>query len=283
MYFCLKLPSASSWGCELKYLLVDVDDLQKQSASSWGCELKCNIRSKKYRNTGQPLREAVSWNIEFSAGISYGPGQPLREAVSWNSNSITGCFGRDVSLFVRLWVEMMQSGWHVWLTRVSLFVRLWVEIRIQPSWIHWYPSSASSWGCELKWLWAADMTKTARCQPLREAVSWNSHASRCLLLSNSQPLREAVSWNLTMLQICLRVLSSASSWGCELKYDRILESYKGIRQPLREAVSWNYVMIPRAALACQSASSWGCELKCWCMYNRWNIRMSASSWGCELK
>ena len=55
--------------------------------------------------------------------------------------------------------------------------------------------------------------------------------------------------------------SSASSWGCELKYFKIFKSLSVICQPLREAVSWNMIIptIPRSDRL--SASSWGCELK----------------------
>ena len=101
-----------------------------------------------------------------------------------------------------------------------------------------------------------------RCrQPLREAVSWNTvltmHFDRIVvslfvrlwveicrarsvqLVSIRQPLREAVSWNTTPRQCCLSALTSASSWGCELK--------------LHCCRCWLFLWM--------SASSWGCELK----------------------
>ena len=176
--------SASSWGCELKWLISIGNTSLRRSASSWGCELK----------------------YEADAGGSFGTGrQPLREAVSWNNLLNYTAFHFVVSLFVRLWVEIV------------LMVRL----------------------------------KTAKNrQPLREAVSWNtiSWIRACFLVvslfvrlwvemlselatiiaSDRQPLREAVSWNECAAAFWDGTEPSASSWGCELKYDGILESYKRI-------------------------------------------------------
>ena len=238
MYFCLKLPSASSWGCELK------------------CKKPV-------------LRET-----------------PL-----------------GVSLFVRLWVEMLQICHLDMDVSVSLFVRLWVEIKLA-DWLIGRESSASSWGCELK-LQSGNSSTCNPGQPLREAVSWNDtihnyidydtvslfvrlwveiHLARPQWKSESrQPLREAVSWNMTG--------------------DYMVAVQEG--QPLREAVSWNSLCQRNLTEKVGSASSWGCELKYYSliitgkcftvslfvrlwveMYDRgWNdaLEKSASSWGCELK
>ena len=98
------------------------------SASSWGCELKYHEVRQKKRSPGQPLREAVSWNVNHINCFIRKKSQPLREAVSWNDicfmrrtvpssqplreavswNVGADCSGEKicVSLFVRLWVEM---------------------------------------------------------------------------------------------------------------------------------------------------------------------------------
>ena len=76
----------------------------------------------------QPLREAVSWNDEEAMGLTTINRQPLREAVSWNINMRTHTANIIVSLFVRLWVEMIYASWGVQFQVVSLFVRLWVEM-----------------------------------------------------------------------------------------------------------------------------------------------------------
>ena len=173
MYFCLKLPSASSWGCELKS-----DRLIRHV---------CHLR--------QPLREAVSWNPSY-------PSMPRNRL--------------HVSLFVRLWVEILRFRTAIPWAVVSLFVRLWVEI------VNYVKK-----------------TKHVPRQPLREAVSWNKLLKVFCQFLCGQPLREAVSWNnpyaellaqdkvslfvrlwvemLTYVVSMLRMLS-ASSWGCELKY-----------------------------------------------------------------
>ena len=165
-----------------------------QSASSWGCELKYQLPAASFLpEYGQPLREAVSWNVledeyeingstsasswgcelklQNCAGATPEKGQPLREAVSWNlCSSVRGTAGI---------------------------------------------LSASSWGCELKYL-ACDLCYFHSCQPLREAVSWN--------------VRESNWWRYTYVSLFVRLwvemlnscknqswLRSASSWGCELK------------------------------------------------------------------
>ena len=121
------------------------------SASSWGCELKY-INAERYRRH------------------------------------------REVSLFVRLWVEILVIAYMCLCLAVSLFVRLWVEIKSalrkqNPT------KSASSWGCELKcnreicmrisrfvslfvrlWIeikWQDETVETVLRQPLRETVRWN--------------------------------------------------------------------------------------------------------------
>ena len=165
--------SASSWGCELKYIQTtrkksnNSQPLREAvswnfcaavqcrgywpSASSWGCELKCSVFAADVCCPGQPLREAVSWNmIERFVSMS-ACCQPLREAVSWNDH--------------------VRQGWSE-LCSVSLFVRLWVEM-IPEFAINPIATSASSWGCELKWPLQCSLQNSRLRQPLREAVSWN--------------------------------------------------------------------------------------------------------------
>ena len=101
----------------------------EQSASSWGCELKYVWGKIRKAGWGQPLREAVSWNA-------------LGRHYSWKWS---------VSLFVRLWVEIVYRLYRLRYIQVSLFVRLWVEIQNNRNMDTEHQSSASSWGCELKY------------------------------------------------------------------------------------------------------------------------------------
>ena len=156
----------------------------------------------------QPLREAVSWNGYFPGSCFHTCRQPLREAVSWNILAVLICECHFVSLFVRLWVEMNKATRGlIALPDVSLFVRLWVEIfltRYQRE----RKSSASSWGCELKYVVGQLLDVLVLSQPLREAVSWNVNSFLLLCDFLCQPLREAVSWNATICKIL--VASSVS-------------------------------------------------------------------------
>ena len=239
MYFCLKLPSASSWGCELKCTTEDGMMHWKsqplREAVSWNNDGKiigafavvvslfvrlwveihsCSIwRSRK---SCQPLREAVSWNSQNPFNIRVNGRQPLREAVSWNE-----------------WYRAVLNQ-----IIVSLFVRLWVEMRCQRSGNTPDSSSASSWGCELKYDKTYEHPKRIR-QPLREAVSWNVCDCIKIIRKECQPLREAVSWNVFIIILVRPVTVSlfVRLW-VEITVEKF--SMSDIRcQPLREAVSWN--------------------------------------------
>ena len=56
-------PSASLWGCELKFQINLENILCQMSASLWGCELKFLSGSKTLTGWRQPPCEAVSWNL----------------------------------------------------------------------------------------------------------------------------------------------------------------------------------------------------------------------------
>ena len=97
---------------------------------------------------------------------------------------------------------------------VSLFVRLWVEISAITASAPW-TVSASSWGCELKYLYTLDTLFLWR-QPLREAVSWNIYRNWC----------------------CIYRYKSASSWGCKLKYEQSYGYKFRITGNCRENFAW---------------------------------------------
>ena len=76
------------------------------SASLWGCELKYRYNTRQSESRRQPLYEAVSWN----------------------NTDVVPVHSLVVSLFMRLWVEILKTD----LTISGIL-------------------SASLWGCELKW------------------------------------------------------------------------------------------------------------------------------------
>ena len=146
---------------------------------------------------------------------------------------------------------------------VSLLVRLWVEISRKRN--HWRTAlSASLWGCELKWiiqntketgervsllvrLWVEISFPSypgviESSQPPCEAVSWNiydfCYSFECLC----QPPCETVSWNTLDAYSAQYDASSASLWGCELKWFKRNRTFDGHSQPPCEAVSWNIIL-----------------------------------------
>ena len=126
-----EVSSASSWGCELKCYGVFVNQDLRKSASLWGCELKYERIGELERKTavslfvrlwveivpnltlallicGQPLREAVSWNIKWEDEEPWSVGQLLREAVSWNFCKKCNRIYFFASFFIRLWIGRKQ-------------------------------------------------------------------------------------------------------------------------------------------------------------------------------
>ena len=164
--------------------------------------------------------------------------QPLREAVSWNKICLKKAEPNQVSLFVRLWVEM-------WMWKEEIHHQCCQPLR-----------EAVSWNVFTGRCFFPEV-----CQPLREAVSWNIsnirnrlHGKVSLFVrlwvemkgigGEISPEESASSWGCELKCVILpsriNVTWSASSWGCELKY--AFRSSVFIRN--------------------KSASSWGCELKC---------------------
>ena len=167
---------------------------------------------------------------------------------------------------------------------VSLLVRLWVEISLsivpKPEF-----SSASLWGCELKYHWdVPPMYKYIVSLLVRlwvEIIQRNVRLCRnfvSLLVrlwveiwkkyGDTQP---------TVVSLLVRLWVemsaphghtgkslSASLWGCELKFNSMLCVVSGEPgQPPCEAVSWNRIRAKIQLRLGRSASLWGCELKYW--------------------
>ena len=165
------------------------------SASSWGCELKCQILALETGIIRQPPREAVSWNENYTGkGIA-----KTESASSW------GCE-------LKFHEGDTIHRWNV----VSLLVRLWVEISCRPR-NYFILTSASSWGCELKYIRTLPANRFFYCQPPREAVSWNV---RTLIWKHRAKVSLLVRLWVEMVFRCgeCKFSTSASSWGCELKY-----------------------------------------------------------------
>ena len=144
------MESASSWGCELKWRRCNSNQAlasqPPREAVSWNdyyTSFSADIK-------GQPPREAVSWNVSNyliypifhcqppREAVSWNDWeveiwvvkmcQPPREAVSWNKNVAISSEVANVSLLVRLWVEILSCSTIIFFRKVSLLVRLWVEM-----------------------------------------------------------------------------------------------------------------------------------------------------------
>ena len=152
-YFCLKLLSSSSWGCELKFSQILQKFLLFSSSSSWGCELKYQ---HGFSRTGKSyvillVRMWVEMLL-LSALYLRLCCHPPREDVSWNANYDSYYdYQRAVILLVRMWVEMVRISRSRGLIGVILLVRMWVEIsNVRFSWL------------------------SPKGHPPREDVSWNT-------------------------------------------------------------------------------------------------------------
>ena len=109
------------------------------SASSWGCELKCPTCGQNLPEDRQPPREAVSWNVnsitKFLTGSTVSllvrlwveimifpiiftelPRQPPREAVSWNELVLFGTVPKPASASswgceLKFWLHSDTETW----------------------------------------------------------------------------------------------------------------------------------------------------------------------------
>ena len=215
----------------------------RPSASLWGCELKYDSYARFDRDGSQPPCEAVSWNLDWVLALLPHSRQPPCEAVSWNIASHTSSVLRNVSLLVRLWVEIEVKQEQQIQLEVSLLVRLWVEI--------------------------AKFTKNnsvKKSQPPCEAVSWNMFLYTIFNSCTGQPPCEAVSWNKDYDDFYDRCKGSASLWGCELKCK--LPANMSLTEPVSLLVRlWVEITKGTAqGMHLSSASLWGCELKYWGRY-----------------
>ena len=168
-----ELSSASSWGCELKYVGGTNLSTEATSASSWGCELKCNMR----RWLLGRMQSASSWGCELKCLSPYSLPFQLPSASSW------GCELKYLGYLPRLGHHRQPLreavSWNLYLLRETPLTGC-QPLREAVSWngCIWNGSSilcrsASSWGCELKWISQEKIIRRKRRQPLREAVSWN--------------------------------------------------------------------------------------------------------------
>ena len=211
--------------------------------------------------------------------------QPPCEAVSWNV--IAGIVGPEDVKSASLWgceLKYSEPQHYQQQRQVSLLVRLWVEMLCGVSWLPSHQRSASLWGCELKWnnqLWSLSETG----QPPCEAVSWNDQGFinavtrrtsaslwgcelkslllKCCFLSRCcQPPCEAVSWNNNIINnflppTCVSLL--VRLW-VEIDWDSRKSPHIAVSLLVRLWVEIDPVSFQD--LGTTSASLWGCELKC---------------------
>ena len=223
--------SASSWGCELKCPDTSPSQPPDTSASSWGCELKFYyITIASWRRDGQPLREAVSWNIRCSKCVIIKLSQPLREAVSWNG------------ICVELWIDFLMSA-SSWGCELKYYPSSTALSSVQ---------SASSWGCELKLKHVPQhLSKEVVSLFVRLWVEMDSSARMPSSSSVSLFVRLWVEIINSFISYPVRPVSLFVRLWVEMLLLWLLRRSGGC-QPLREAVSWNALGISDRVHACVS-------------------------------
>ena len=146
------LMSSSSWGCELKYIMLFYTSRkQKRHPLREDVSWNAHIYKRFFVRHSHPLREDVSWNKshytkkDFDRLSSSSWGCELkfwcisRNCLSCTSSSSWGCelkcancdlwvIWMNVILFVRMWVEIQWSCYDRKEIVVILFVRMWVEM-----------------------------------------------------------------------------------------------------------------------------------------------------------
>ena len=165
---------------------------------------------------------------------------------------------------------------------VILLVRMWVEIYYGR--YSWKPgTSSSSWGCELKY--GNDESRSAWFSVILLVRMWVEMINRPNLVINVSVILLVRMWvEISNTIVSSNLISSSSSWGCELKCCwpswsdirrkvillvrmwveieiLILYFHRILRHPPREDVSWNNSPSVCVSEPPTSSSSWGCELK----------------------
>ncbi len=104
-------------------------------------------------------------------------------------------FVKTVTLYTRVWIEIIDLKQSKESCQVTLYTRVWIEI------------------CN------------ARCSiialsghPLHEGVDWNYHSTWFVIIVIRHPLHEGVDWNILRLGKWYKLLRSPSTRGCGLKF-----------------------------------------------------------------
>ena len=187
-----------------------------------------------------PLYEGVDWNQnaiwEWSARTSL----PLYEGVDWNDPIITRIYQKDVSLFTREWIEILDFCQIPYCPEVSLFTREWIEIPVllctpfseqnvslfTREWIEMFGAFNTDW-----------MFPTS---PSLRGSGLKCVNKKFVSSHSGLPLYEGVDWNLNIWFGRIQTTGSPSLRGSGLKLSNSLTNASASsRLPLYEGVDWN--------------------------------------------
>ena len=140
-------------------------------------------------------------------------------------------------------------------------MRLWVEMTVGRT-RRKRQTSASLWGCELKYDWMDQAKRDAAVSLFMRLWVEILNAITGRRERSCQPLYEAVSWNAINCNpfMAAQYVSLFMRLWVEMFW-KAYKNYKGTGQPLYEAVSWNAKGQGDFRERKRSASLWGCELK----------------------
>ena len=122
-----------------------------------------------------------------------------------------------VTLFVRVWIEIGYVQGETTKPPVTLFVRVWIEINKTVVDYLWRYKSLSLWECGLKSTYE-NMDSVFICHSLCESVDWNCPLSVICPLPSRHSLCESVDWNHTFPHFYINITPSLSLWECGLKW-----------------------------------------------------------------
>ena len=120
--------------------------------------------------------------------------------------------------------------------------------------------SRSTWACELKYFLGITEVDSL-CHAPRERVSWNNSAGLYLCSRWCHAPRERVSWNKNKPWKQSNMVTSRSTWACELKYSLLNAKSNAITVTLHVSVWVEIGIPPPMILSRSSRSTWACELK----------------------
>ena len=163
------------------------------------------------------LYESVNWNIYQKLFRIFIISHSLYESVNWNKRCLESTiWGKTVTLFTRVWIEILFRYEQINLMLVTLFTRVWIEIIVIWEWLYiqhvtlftrvwieilcFFFNFVNCFVTLFTRVWieiinSKGKLNNAFCHSLYESVNWNVFIFIIINFIYSHSLYESVNWN----------------------------------------------------------------------------------------